>query len=177
MLRMTSPGRIDGSVRDPGGRRELTRRYRSRGLWQARAGLIMSIAAGVLLIATTASASAASPSVLAWGANQGGQLGDGATERSDVPVGVSGLSGVTAVSGGADFSLALLSDGTVMAWGENGFGELGDGSTEEKSDVPVAVSGLSEVTAIAAGGNHSLALLRNGTVVAWGEGSWGQLGN
>ncbi len=123
------------------------------------------------------SASAASTGVLAWGGGNRGQLGDATTERSDVPMGVSGLSGVTAVSAGADFSLALLSDGTVMAWGENGFGELGDGSSGEDSDVPVAVSGLSEVTQVAAGYNYSLALLRNGTVMAWGLNEAGSLGD
>lgn len=75
------------------------------------------------VLALSASTSAASTGVLAWGEGMRGQLGDATTERSDVPMGVSGLSGVTAVSGGADFSLALLSNGTVAAWGENGFGD------------------------------------------------------
>ena len=114
--------------------------------------------------------------VMAWGANGSGQLGDGNTTKSDLPVAVSGLKEITAVSAGGEHSLALLSNGTVMAWGNNGEGQLGNGTTEN-SDVPVAVSGLSEVTAIAAGEHHSLALLKNGTVKAWGEGTAGQLGN
>ena len=76
---------------------------------------VLLIAFGIL--ALSASASAASTGVLAWGENVRGELGDAATQRSDVPIGVSGLSGVTAVSAGADFSLALLSDGTVTACG------------------------------------------------------------
>ena len=82
--------------------------------------LVALVAVALLVLAGPASA--ASTGVFAWGDNTRGQLGDGASESSDVPVGVSGLSGVTAVSGGADFGLALLSDGTVMAWGENSFG-------------------------------------------------------
>ena len=75
--------------------------------------------------------------------------------------------------------MALLSNGTVMAWGYGAFGQLGDGSEgfEASSDVPVAVNGLSEVTAVAAGYNHSFALLRDGTVMAWGYNEFGDLGN
>jgi alpha-tubulin suppressor-like RCC1 family protein len=110
-----------------------------------------------------------SGTVMAWGYNGEGELGNGTTTNSDVPVAVSGLSGVTAVSDGGNHSLALLSNGTVMAWGQNENGQLGNG-TKTGGKVPVEVSGLSGVTAIAAGGSHSLALLSNGTVMAWGEG-------
>jgi hypothetical protein len=124
--------------------------------------------------------------VMAWGNNSKGQLGNGTTADSDVPVQVSGLSGVTAISTGDDGSLALLSNGTVMAWGSNEAGELGDGSTTGPEECylhtpcstrPVPVSGLSEVTAIAGGYDHSLALLKNGTVMAWGQNWVGQLGD
>jgi alpha-tubulin suppressor-like RCC1 family protein len=116
--------------------------------------------------------------VVAWGSNVSGELGDGVEgEPSDVPVPVSGLSGVTAIAAGEGHSLALLSDGTVAAWGENGAGQLGDGSRGEPSDVPVPVSGLSGVTAVAAGERDSLALLSDGTVVAWGENQAGELGD
>jgi alpha-tubulin suppressor-like RCC1 family protein len=114
--------------------------------------------------------------VMAWGANESGQLGDGGTAESDVPVRVPGLSEVTAIAAGNEYSLALLSDGTVMAWGTNDQGQLGDGKLAS-SDVPVAVSGLSGVTAIAAGGEHALALLSDGTAMAWGNDEFGQLAN
>jgi hypothetical protein len=101
-----------------------------------------------------------------------------------VPQAVSSLSGVKAVSAGRSFSLALLESGEVRAWGTNVEGELGDGNEEGPetcpaycSKVPTAVSSLSGVTAISAGFEHSLALLENGTVKAWGEGQWGQLGD
>jgi alpha-tubulin suppressor-like RCC1 family protein len=118
----------------------------------------------------------ASGTVLAWGKNSSGQLGDGTTTGSDVPVAVSGLDEVTAISAGTTHSLALLANGTVVAWGENKAGELGNG-TSTNSDVPVPVSGLSEVTAISAGDVFSLALLANGTVMAWGTNELGQLGD
>jgi Regulator of chromosome condensation (RCC1) repeat/IPT/TIG domain len=127
--------------------------------------------------------------VMAWGNNEFGQLGDGThtgpetcpsagfstVPCSRVPVPVTGLSGVVAISAGDDHNLALLENGTVMAWGVNNDGQLGDNSTEE-SDVPVSVSGLSGVAAVSAGGFHSLALLSGGTVMAWGDNGNGQLG-
>ena len=114
--------------------------------------------------------------VMAWGDNGNGQLGNGSRTSSDVPVAVKGLTGVTAVSAGNLFSVALLSGGTVMTWGYNGNGELGDG-TYSDSDVPVHVSGLTGDTAVAAGCQHVLALLSNGTDSSWGDNEDGQLGD
>jgi alpha-tubulin suppressor-like RCC1 family protein len=125
----------------------------------------------------TGSAARSPPNLIrAWGLNEEGELGDGTTQNTAVPVEVTGLRGVKAIAGGSNHSLALLTNGTVMAWGVNGFGQLGDGSTNN-SDVPVAVSGLREVVAVAAGEDHSLALLKDGTVMAWGRNTWGQLGD
>ncbi len=119
----------------------------------------------------------ANGTVVAWGANGVGQLGDGNTTESSVPVAVQGLSGVTAIAAGGSHSLALLANGTVMAWGDNEAGQLGTGSSAEYAEAPVAVKGLAGVKAISAGTSYSLALLTNGTVMAWGENESGQLGN
>jgi len=118
--------------------------------------------------------------VLAWGYNAYGQLGNGGTGASDVPVNVSLPTGtkVTAVAAGALHSLALTSTGTVLAWGYNVDGELGDGSTTN-SDVPVKVNlpPGTKVTAVAAGGYYSLALTSTGAVLAWGYNADGELGD
>src|SRR5271155_5703449 len=117
---------------------------------------------------------------MAWGDNGNGQLGDESVivgAISDVPVEVTGLSGVSAIAAGAEHSLALLSNGTVMAWGWNNSGQLGNGSNEPNSGVPVEVSELSGVSAITAGNEYSLALLSNTTMMAWGNGIDGELGN
>jgi alpha-tubulin suppressor-like RCC1 family protein len=119
----------------------------------------------------------ANGTVRAWGNNSEGQLGNGTTANSKVPVIVSGLVNVVAVAAGKEHSLALLSNGTVMAWGSNEESQLGSGVKGTKSTFAVAVKGLSNVTAIAAGGGFSLARLSNGTVMAWGTGEEGQLGN
>jgi alpha-tubulin suppressor-like RCC1 family protein len=113
-----------------------------------------------------------------WGDNSHGELGDGSLKNSDVPVAVPGLSRVSAVSAGGQHALVLLEDGTAMSWGDNETDELGDGqdvSTQSLSTVPVAVSGLTGAVAVAAGYQHSLALLSNGTVMAWGDNGFYQL--
>lgn len=116
--------------------------------------------------------------VKAWGQDSQGELGNGevGTERSE-PVTVSGLTEVTAIATGWYFGLALLKNGTVEAWGENDSGELAAEEALSNSDVPVSISGVNEVTAITAGATSAYALLKNGTVKAWGENSGGSLGD
>jgi alpha-tubulin suppressor-like RCC1 family protein len=123
--------------------------------------------------------------VWGWGLNVLGQLGDGNTVSSRTPVQVTGLTGVTQIAAGDGFSLALRSDGTVWAWGWNRNGVLGDGTpTGSDSDVPVQVTGLSNVIQIAAGATSAMAVrvqARRGSVVrtvwTWGNNSFGQLGD
>ena len=109
-----------------------------------------------------------------WGDNRSGQLGNGAW--GDVvtsPQAILGaFSPILAMAGGDRHSLALLGNGTVWAWGDNSDGQLGiDSSGEiEPFPLPVAVHDLTKVTAIAAGGNFSLALTKDGDVYTWGRG-------
>jgi alpha-tubulin suppressor-like RCC1 family protein len=115
--------------------------------------------------------------VMAWGDNNYGDLGNGTGfGESNTPLVVPGLSGVTSISAGYNYSLALLSNGKVRAWGWNAKGQLGDGSTTDSS-APVEVAGLEHVIAISAGFGHSLALLEGGRVMAWGNNASGELGN
>jgi len=121
--------------------------------------------------------------VWAWGLNKNGQLGDGTNNiLSNIPVEDNLPTGVTAISAGDDFSLALTSSGTIWAWGctnqANDNGVLGNG-TNTGSQIPVQVTMPAGVmvTAIAAGHDFSLALTSTGTVWAWGYGIDGELGN
>jgi len=119
--------------------------------------------------------------VYAWGRNDAGQLGNGRFgigEKTDKPARVEGLTGIIAVAAGWDHSLALSKDGKVYAWGSQSHGQLGDGVRQTGVPVakPQAVPGLEGVTMIAAGGQHSLALGKDGKVYAWGSNWNGQLG-
>ena len=97
--------------------------------------------------------------VMAWGNDSEGELGNGAIEpQLDKPTLVSGLEHVTAISAGDQDSVALLESGALMSWGMNNAGSLGIGVTGEAGDVPVQVHGLSQVKGVSAGGSHMLAL-------------------
>jgi hypothetical protein len=95
--------------------------------------------------------------VWAWGSSNAGALDNGTGSGNDrhTPVQVQNLSEVTAVAAGIGFSLALKRDGMVWGWGYNHYGQLGDGTTDDRH-TPVQV--LSNVTAVAARGFHSLAV-------------------
>ena len=114
--------------------------------------------------------------VWAWGLNTSGQLGNGTTTGSSVPVQVTGLTGVTAIAGGGGFAYALLSDGTMRAWGFGYDGELGNGTFVHTNPLPLHVSVLTDVVAIAAGGDDGYALRSDGMVWAWGWNLQGELG-
>lgn len=115
--------------------------------------------------------------VLAWGSNSSGELGDGSTTTRYTPVQVTNLGSVTAIAAGSSHTLAVKSDGTVWTWGHNYSGQLGDGSTTSSSS-PVQVSELDSVSAIATNdGSHSLAVKSDRTVLAWGYNGDGQLGD
>ncbi len=138
----------------------------------------------------------ANGTVLAWGANGGGELGDGTKTGpescgeevgpcSRIPVAVSGLKEVTALAATANSAFALLRDGAVMAWGADEAGQLGNGSTKDSTvPIPVCAIGfakkcsehLAGVTQIAGGRDHGYALLADGTVASWGSNLDGELG-
>ncbi len=125
--------------------------------------------------------------VWTWGSNREGRLGDGTYTGRKTPVqvrapsGSGALTGIVEISAGSDHVLALRNDGTVWAWGNNSYGRLGDG-TSDNSRVPVQVRGaggegyLTGIKQVSAGSLHSLALANDGSVWAWGENMYGQLG-
>ena len=157
------------------------------------AGVTISIPKRITTIANVAAIAAGNShsvflktdgTVWTAGANGMGQLGNGTFADSTVVTQVQ-IASVAAISTYADHTLALKRDGTVWAWGLNLACQLGDvsGATPcVNQRVPVQVLGLSNVLWIAAGGSHSLALVRAsptdtfGSVWGWGSNSRGQLG-
>jgi alpha-tubulin suppressor-like RCC1 family protein/lysophospholipase L1-like esterase len=119
----------------------------------------------------------AAGTVRCWGYNGGGQLGDGTTTDRATPVDVVGLTNVTEITAGTQHTCALLGDGRVACWGFNEFGELGDGTSTLRQLTAVIVQGLSDVTHITAGADHTCALTRDGQVLCWGHNSFGELGD
>ncbi|MBX3607198.1 MAG: hypothetical protein KF788_18105 [Piscinibacter sp.] len=126
--------------------------------------------------------------VWTWGSNSYGQLGSGNGELgfSRRPLRVEGIGSMSAIDAGPDFSIALRSDGLVWAWGRNDLNQLGaesaarcspDANDIACSQMPLrSVADLSGVDAIAAGGSFGVARQTNGSVWAWGDNAYGQLG-
>jgi alpha-tubulin suppressor-like RCC1 family protein len=138
--------------------------------------------------------------LLAWGKNPNGRLGtttqaqmetlaSWSPNESNVPIPLSTKFDAIDVSAGNDHALALARDGSVYAWGGGKDGQLGIGpmpvinfrtktpAAMTYMPVPVRVPNLSDVTAISAGMNQSLALLKDGTVRAWGYNKNGEVGD
>lgn len=115
--------------------------------------------------------------VLAWGRDNVGQLGDGTPDVTGVatPTAITGLSSIVEIGAGTDFAVALSSDGTVYTWGGNASGQLGQGDTTDRA-TPTAISTLSSIAMIAVGDAHVLAVDSTGSLYAWGSNSEGQLG-
>ena len=116
--------------------------------------------------------SVGNPSLLAWGYNNYGQLGNGTTINSTTPINVA--SNVVAGAAGYEHSLFVDTNGTLWAMGYNNYGQLGNGTTNN-SATPVRVA--SNVVAVAAGYYHTLFVDTNGTLWAMGNNQAGQLGN
>jgi alpha-tubulin suppressor-like RCC1 family protein len=116
--------------------------------------------------------------VVCWGDNSLGQLGDGTTTPSHVPVAVKGLTNAVQVSAGWDHTCALKSDGTVACWGNNEYGQLGN-----NTNTPVAAGTLASVVVlddaveIAATNYCTCTRRKDGTVFCWGLDSLGAFGH
>jgi len=100
--------------------------------------------------------------VLSWGFNRFGQVGDGTTMNRDRPITVNGVRNAVAISAGWDFSVAVLADGTVMDWGAT-YGNPTPRPT------PALVPGTRGIRTAVAGGSHVAAITTTGGVMTWGN--------
>ena len=148
---------------------------------------IVAIVAGLRFFAALAK----DGTVWAWGGNFIAELGQGdAGGIRPLPVHVKDASGrgvlsnITAISAAlGHFTLALARDGTIWGWGANKHGQLGIGNPANPLVLPVrvkdaaAVHELGNVTAVAAGSWHSLAVRADGSLWAWGMNWKGEVGD
>lgn len=119
--------------------------------------------------------------VMCWGKNNYGKLGDGTTSQRNAPVQVNSFPVNTtpiAVSVGSHHSCALLDIGDVSCWGEGAYGQNGDGTSANRLS-PGLTSGFGAgklAVSVSSGDHHICALLDSGEVVCWGDGGYGRLG-
>ena len=120
-----------------------------------------------------------------WGDNSDGQLGRGTVGGDDSTPGLAatGDTRFTQINAGDDHTIALDTTGHIWTWGNDTYGQLGRGTAGSATGTP-AIRPMPEgtppglvYTQIQAGGNHSLAIANNGTLYAWGDDTYGQLGD
>ncbi|MCJ1707581.1 RCC1 domain-containing protein [Microbacterium sp. VKM Ac-2923] len=147
----------------------------ARSTWAVVPGLtgVTQIAAG----SSTIYALLSNRTVKAWGNNAHGQIGDGTSGTNRLgPTVVSTLTNVSSIAAGNQTGYAVVG-GIVKAWGWNSSGQVGDGGTSDRL-TPTTVGGISGgVTQVAGGSACTFALLSNGTVMAWGDNAYGQMGD
>lgn len=148
---------------------------------------VSGLAGGVRLVSAGAKHSCAlltAGGVKCWGDNSTGQLGNGGSAGSNVPVNVTGLiSTAGELSTGDNHTCVNLDIGNIMCWGDNTFGQLGIGTTAA-SNVPVLVEFAThaalittkDLSHLGAGAGHTCASDSSGQLYCWGDNRKGQLG-
>ena len=123
-------------------------------------------------------------SLVCWGSDYYGQLGDGGTNTDRpyvatyLPVDLGTDRTALAVAAGHSHTCAILDDGSLKCWGDNSHGQLGDGSTTDRtSPVQVDLGSGNTAVAISAGHSHTCAILQDGTLKCWGQDNKGQVGD
>lgn len=120
----------------------------------------------------------ANGSVLGWGNNYYGAVGDGTVADRYVPTPVVGITTATQVAASLQSVHALLSDGTIRGWGNNRSGQLGNGARFGNANpTPSAVQGIATATKITQGMYSGYAQLADGTLRSRGDNGYGQLGD
>ena len=117
---------------------------------------------------------------MCWGANSDGQLGDGTTTDSYIPVHVNSATGMvfTNIDVGKAHSCSTNDMGELYCWGRNSFGQLGDGTINNKQspnlvNLPIGY----QAESVSSGSEHTCAILNGSKLACWGRNAVGQLGD
>lgn len=113
---------------------------------------------------------------MAWGHGTLGQLCDDLQMTHREPTPIPSHMDVVRVGAAGSVTYLVKGDGTLFSCGSGSHGLIGDGSFNVLRKTPVQVPGVSDAIAVAGGTSHVLVLRANGTVLSWGDGSFGKLG-
>ena len=118
--------------------------------------------------------------LMCWGDNWNGQLGDGTNSDSSTPMNISlpGNGSAVSLDAGALHTCLGMDDGSMFCWGYNAYGQLGNGGLDS-SNTPMTVplSANQVLASVEVGLFHSCALFDSGQVACWGSNANGQLGD
>ncbi len=117
--------------------------------------------------------------VVCWGDNAVGQMGNGTTTGlgQNSPVAVSNLADVVQISAGLGFTCAVKDNGSVWCWGAATYGRMGTGSTNPAPQLVPVQASISSVVEVSTGDSHVCAVRSDQSLWCWGNGANGRLGN
>lgn len=115
--------------------------------------------------------------VITWGRNSGGQLGDGTKIDRARLLEVSGLSNIKMIAAGNGHTIAIEQNGTIWKWGQNPYGQFGNGTTQNSYSPNNEFKVKTLNTKISSGLSHTIMVNEDGTVSTWGNNLYGQLGD
>lgn len=116
--------------------------------------------------------------LMCWGTNTNGQVGDGTAIQRNTPTVIDLGTSYSMVTVGSDFGCAIVAaSGALKCWGINVLGQLGDGTTSLRNTPTLIESGVS-YSQVSAGNSHACGIVAStGALKCWGFNASGQLGD